>query len=424
MNSLREMDRSRVAWWLVAAMLGLALVYVIYSFIGTFVFGIFLYYATRPVYRRIRATIGQRDLAAAISLVTLALPAILLFAYAIAIGLQELDKLAEFDRLTQIQATLGPYINASSIATDPQTLLTERTVGTARELFNQTFQYIGLLGTGAIHLFVMLALSFYLLRDDRKLSAWFRARFGSDDGVLDAYLDAVDEDFHNIFFGNILNAVLTGSIGAIMYNVLDLIAPTGLGIPSPSLVGLFTGAASLIPIVGMKLVYFPVTMYLIGQAIVADPTLASLSSVIWFPGVFFLVSLVLVDTIPDLVLRPYVSGRNLHVGMIMLAYILGPLLFGWYGIFLGPMILVLLVHFVEIILPELLAGDPIRPWAVEETEAGEEVSGDSEDQAPVDPAEIPDDGPDGITVDDDENEAGDPERDTRRTTDRDGYDAD
>ena len=394
MSSFRGMDRSRAAWWLIAAFLGLCLAYVVYSFIGTFVLGIFLYYATRPVYRRIQSGIGQRDLAALVSLIALALPAILLLAYAVAIGLQEIDNLAQMDQLTQVQEVLGPYINVSSIALGPEeleTILTQRNVGTVRNVFSSAFEYIGLIGNGVIHLFVILALSFYLLRDDRKLSTWFRARFGSDDGVLDAFLDAVDEDYHNIFFGNILNAVLTGSIGAIMYNLLNFVAPPGAGIPSPSLVGLFTGAASLIPIVGMKLVYIPVTAYLVGETLLADPSL------LWFAGLFFLISLVIVDTIPDLVLRPYVSGRNLHVGMVMIAYILGPLLFGWYGIFLGPMLLVLIVHFGKIILPELLAGEPIRPWTVPATGAGEadatvDAAADDADaeatgQEPVDPAE-------------------------------------
>ena len=394
MSIFSGLDRARAAWWLIAALLGLCLAYVVYSFVGTFVLGIFLYYATRPVYRRIQARIGQRDLAALVSLVALALPAILLLAYAVAIGLQEIDNLAQMDQLTQVQEVLGPYINASSVALGPEeleALLTERNVGAARDVFSSAFQYVGLIGNGVIHLFVILALSFYLLRDDRKLSAWFRNRFGSDDGVLDAFLDAVDEDYHNIFFGNILNAVLTGSIGAIMYNLLNFVAPPGAGIPSPSLVGLFTGAASLIPIVGMKLVYFPVTVYLLVETVLADPSL------LWFAGLFFLVSLVVVDTIPDLVLRPYVSGRNLHVGMVMIAYILGPLLFGWYGIFLGPMLLVLIVHFGKIILPELLAGEPIRPEAVPAIEAGEEdaaggaaadgTDGVAEEQEPVDPAE-------------------------------------
>ena len=73
----------------------------------------------------------------------------------------------------------------------------------------------------------------------------------------------------------------------------------------------------------------------------------------------------IVDVIPDIVLRPYVSGRNLHMGMVMFAYIFGPLLFGWYGLFLGPMLLVVMVHFARLVLPELLDGERIQPYAVD-----------------------------------------------------------
>jgi len=56
-------------------------------------------------------------------------------------------------------------------------------------------------------------------------------------------------------------------------------------------------------------------------------------------------------------LRPYVSGQNVHVGALMLAYTLGPLLFGWYGLFLMPVLLVLVIQFARIVLPDLLAAD-------------------------------------------------------------------
>ncbi|MEF8853936.1 MAG: AI-2E family transporter, partial [Haloarculaceae archaeon] len=72
-----------------------------------------------------------------------------------------------------------------------------------------------------------------------------------------------------------------------------------------------------------------------------------------------------VDAIPDFALRPYVSGRSLHVGSVMIAYIAGPLLFGWPGIFLGPMLLVVVFQFVHIVLPELVARGPIQPDALD-----------------------------------------------------------
>ncbi|WP_435154711.1 AI-2E family transporter [Haladaptatus sp. DFWS20] len=380
-----NIDKSRAAWWSAGAALGLATLFVVYSFIGTFVFGLFLYYATRPVYRRLKRHVRPPSLAAAVALLALALPAILLIVYTLAIAVQELTAVVQMTNVASLPEPVRQYSNVSVIAQHPEEFFTDGSnTKLIEQAFGSTLKYVTFIGNGALHLFVMIAIAFYLLRDDHKLSRWFRRTFADSEGVLETYIQRVDTDFNSIFFGNILNAFMTGTIGAISYNVLNTIAPSGLGIPYPTVVGLLTGVASLIPVVGMKLVYFPVTAIIgVDALMVGDPSL------FWFPVVFALVSFVIVDTIPDLVLRPYVSGRNLHVGMVMFAYIFGPLLFGWYGIFLGPMILVLVVHFVEVVLPELIAGKPIQPWAVDPTNmrGGEPLL-----QPPRDPEESVDTG--------------------------------
>ncbi|WP_248896294.1 AI-2E family transporter [Haloplanus halobius] len=364
--SVPQVSRYRLGWWSFGAALGAALLYVVYSFIGTFVFGAFIYYATRPIYRRLRRRIRPPSLAAAISLFALALPALLLIAYALSVALNELLSYVNegaFDpsRWPIVDEDLLNAIAdpAALLALDPEQYLTLEQLQSLLSSLGSAADTLAFVGVGAVHLFVMLALAFYLLRDGARLSRWTIARFGDDRGVLESYARAVDRDFHGIFFGNILNAVLTGSIGVIAYSILNVYAPAGLRIPAAPLVGLLTGIASLIPIVGMKLIYVPVALYLGGVGFLTDP------STLWFVAVFAVVSFVIVDTIPDLVLRPYVSGRSLHVGSLMIAYTFGPLLFGWYGIFLAPMLLVLVIHFARLVLPELIESEPLRPYAVD-----------------------------------------------------------
>jgi len=355
-------DRSRVAWGLLGLGLAGVLAYVGVHFIGTFVFGLFLYYATRPIYHRVKRRVRPPSLAVGLSLFALALPALLILAYAIGIALQELSRLADLYDLAVLETVFEPYFDVSSIPATPEELAAGGGIDGLLSVIKSANTYVGFLGTGALHLFVMIAIAFYLLRDDHKLARWGRRRFGDQSGVLQTYAKAVDRSFHQVFFGNILNAGLTGIIGAIVYGLLDLIPPATLagGIPYPTLLGLLAGAASLIPIVGMKLIYFPAGLYLLVVAFLSGGAAA-----LWYPALFFGLSFVVVDSIPDLFLRPYISGRNLHVGMLMLAYILGPLLFGWYGLFLGPMLLVLVVQFVRLVLPELVAGVPIQPMAVD-----------------------------------------------------------
>ncbi len=364
--SLLGLERARLGWWLLGVALAAAVVFVIHAFIGTFVFGLFLYYATRPIYRRLRRRIRPASLAAAVSLFALALPAILLVLYALAIVVQQaigytnsgvldlsqypvdqelLDAIADPERLLEL---------------DPSSYLTAGVIDQLTRSLSSAFDTIAFFGIGAVHLFVMIALAFYLLRDDRRLTNWALSTLGDERGVVLAYGAAVDHDLKAIFFGNILNAVLTGTIGVIAYTLLNVFSPApGVAVPAAALVGLLAGVASIIPVVGMKLVYVPVALYMAVVTFFIDPQL------LWFVLVFVGVSFVVVDTIPDLVLRPYVSGRSLHVGSVMIAYTFGPLLFGWYGIFLMPMLLVLVFHFARIVLPELVQGRDILPFAVD-----------------------------------------------------------
>ncbi|WP_255149222.1 AI-2E family transporter [Halorarius halobius] len=355
-----DVDRGRATWWVIGAVLGAALLFVAYSFVGTLVLAAFVYYATRPVYTRLKRRVRPPSLAAAASLLTVALPILALVAYAIAIGLQEFNKVTNRVDLGSYEAALAPYVDVSTVVDDPSSLLDDpNVVDTLGTVGSDALTYAGFIGNGLLHAFVVFAIAFYLLRDGPRLARWLQSRFADDRGVFVAYARAVDRDLYKVFSGNILNAVFTGAIGAIVYSVLNFFAPAGSAIPYPALVGLLAGAASLIPVVGMKLVYVPVAAYLFGtEYLAADP-------VYWFPVAFVALSFVIVDTIPDLILRPYVSGRNLHVGLVMFAYIFGPLLFGWYGIFLGPMMLVVVVHFARLVLPELVGGADIRPFAVD-----------------------------------------------------------
>ncbi|MFC7157323.1 AI-2E family transporter [Halomarina halobia] len=360
-------DRSQVAWWAITVVVGAVLLYAVYEYLGAFVLGVFIYYATRPVYERLGDRLPSRSLRAGLALVLIVLPILLLLAYTVAVGVRELSGIAAAD-LSAYQETLRPYVGdavlgsprelLSSVLSNPQQIQEFATPETARQVAEAAGGYAGVFAAGLIQLFIALAVAFYLLRDDFKLAGWVRSALARDDPAFVAFGTAVDRDLKTVYFGNILNAFVVAVVAAVSYNALDVIAPPALSIPAPTLLGLLTGAASLIPVVGMKVVYVPVVFYLFGLSLLTDPAL------LWYPIAFLLVSLAVIDGATELLLRPYISGRNLHVGLVLFSYILGPLIFGWYGLFFGPLILVVAVHLARIVLPELVHGEHVDPAAV------------------------------------------------------------
>ncbi len=350
-------DRKRVGLWAIFLVLVVGSLFVAWQYVGTLILGLFAYYVARPVFERLEQRIPTRTLAVAVTLLLVALPVLLLLGWTVTAAVQQLSALLGSDMADQFGTLLEPYVgaspsltdleaNARAVLEDPSQL--DRLNQSATAVLGTLIDSIVSVLNALIHLFITLIVAFYLLRDDYRIAAWARETFVTPDGVVDSYLMAVDSDLQSVFFGNILNALLTAVLGVVTYSGLNLVAPAAVRIPDPVLIGLVAGVASLVPVIGIKLVWVPIGGYLLGNALLVDPT------AVWFVALFAGVSIIIVDTIPDQLLRPYVSGRTLHVGAVMLAYTIGPLLFGWYGIFLGPFLLVVGVEFARHVFPWLV----------------------------------------------------------------------
>jgi predicted PurR-regulated permease PerM len=349
--------RPELAWWVVGLALGAVLVWAAYLNIGVIMLAVFIYYATRPLLRRVRRVIPSSSLSALVSLALFVLPALLVSGYTVNVAVHELYNVVELYGAGNIQPYIEPYVSQGSTAPDWRLLLTSpgeffstnSGVSFAQGLFGYALSSLSFIGSVTINLALVLILAFYFLRDDARISRWFYTHLGVYLPQWDVYAREVDEDISTIFFGNILHAVITAVIAVTVYTGISVFNPTNIPVPYPALVGLLCGIASLIPMVGTKLVYVPVGAYMgaWGYSVGGQSELV-------FPLSFIAASYIIVDTIPDVVIRPYVSAKRIHMGLVMLAYIIGPTLFGWYGLFLGPALLVLGLHFLSHILPHLL----------------------------------------------------------------------
>ncbi|WP_254270979.1 AI-2E family transporter [Haloarcula marina] len=359
-------ERGRAALWFVMLVLVAGLLYVGWRYVGTVVMGLFVYYVTRPVLRRFEPRFESRTVAVALTLTAVALPLLFVVGWAFAILIASLNDLIESDILDNVEAFIQPYLDLTALLSqlgvfveevlrDPSRLA-EVDIGTfTGNIVGSILGWVSVAVNVGIHAFIVLIIVFYLLKDDYRIARWARTTFVEEGSPLESYFETVDRDLHNVYFGNILNALLTGMLAATTYTLLNAFAPATTRIPEAAFLGLLVGAASLVPVVGIKLVTWPVGAYLLGRALWFDP------ETLWFPVVFFGVSIVIVDYIPDQLLRPYVSGRTLHVGAVMLAYTVGPLLFGWFGIFLAPLLFVATFEFGRILVPWLLnAPEPDR----------------------------------------------------------------
>jgi predicted PurR-regulated permease PerM len=119
---------------------------------------------------------------------------------------------------------------------------------------------------------------------------------------------------------------------ALVQGALTGLALEVLGIPSALMLGVLAGLASLIPLVGTALIWVPASIYLFATAS------------LW-KGIALLLWGGLVVGSSDNIIRPLVvRGRvEIHPLIVMFSILGGLDVFGFIGIFLGPMVLSLLL---------------------------------------------------------------------------------
>lgn len=347
-----EFDRSRIIWWVLTAALAGTLGLLIHSYIGTFVLGIFIYYAARPVYRRLRRVIDSPGIAAAGALFAFELPFLAVIGYLLFLAVRELERFADAGAEVVTWFLPVPSAELERAVADPIAYVSSFDTASLSEVIRTGGDVLGPVSTFFLHLSLAIALAFYLLRDGGRIVGWFRDEVG-DDSALWLYASLVDRDFQVVYFGNVRTVVVVALLALGIYNGLNMIAPPGLKIPIPNVLALLTGAATLVPIIVGKIVYVPVAVYLGLRAIESDP------QTLWFPVAVATVALLVLDLFPIMVIRPVLAGQSTHRGAMMFSYIFGGLLFGWYGVFFGPLLLIAMIHLVRVGLSELAHGDRI-----------------------------------------------------------------
>ena len=327
-----------------------------FEFIAPLTVAVFLYYSTRRYHRLLGRFRLPANVRAVIAVGSLALPLVLLVSYATVLLVVEarqfveqyalvdvaarnvewfggVDSLPEFS----IQGLYDAYRSGDldsfvSFATERATFLTS--------LVSRFF----------LNLFITLIVTYYLLVDGHHINEWL-LRF-DDDAIIREYLEAVDSELEAVLFGNLLNVLAISLIAIGAFSAYNVVAPAPAEVPYPALAGALTGVASLIPVVGMKIIYVPLAVVAALPILLGgDP-----AGLAWIAG-FLLIAIVVVDTIPDLVLRPLLSGEETHVGLLMLSYIIGPVVLGFYGLFFAPILVVIGLTFANTALPRLLGAD-------------------------------------------------------------------
>ncbi|MFC6976668.1 AI-2E family transporter [Halomicroarcula sp. GCM10025709] len=352
-----------LTWWLLGVALFAVLVWVGVRYVGWIVFGLFTYYVGRPVARWLQRRIASRSVTAGLTLTFVILPVLLFLVVFLSVALGQALELLSSEAVVALVERLP--IQTENLPTDPVEIVT--LLLDDPELTSVLGQFgvaVGAVTGTLFNTFLALLFAFFLLAEDRRLAGWFERTVLGPDSLTADYLRNVDRGLTSVYFGYTLTIFVVIVLAAVVYSLFNLIVPEGLRIPSPLLLAVVTGVFTLIPLVGRSIVYAFIVAVLSLQAVSVRPAL------LWIPVVFFVLMVLVFDNVVRTYIRPALSGKAYHIGLVMFAYLLGPVLLGWYGIFAGPLLMVLTVEFVVDVLPRLVGADPEPVRSAEAAPAG------------------------------------------------------
>jgi predicted PurR-regulated permease PerM len=329
-------SRRTTLWFLGTALLiavGLAIV-ITRPFLNPIAFAIILAVVFHPVHQRVLLwTKQRRDLAALLSTLALlflfCVPVLLLAT----VATNEAINAAQY--LTRKSAEEGGFTRFLTLMAESGLRFIGRWIDVSkfdiRGAITSHVQQAGVwvLGSSAailtgfarmvVNAVITLIIVFFFFRDGRD---WVRAMVNATP-LAPSQAQELISNISDTIVANVYGIL---SVGAAQ-GILTGIALAIVGIPSPLLLGLGAGFASIVPVVGAGLVWGPAGIYLI------------FTGAVW-KGIFVLLWGSVVISTADNIIRPWVvSGRvELHP-LILLFFILGGVeAFGFLGLFLGPVV--------------------------------------------------------------------------------------
>ncbi len=187
-----------------------------------------------------------------------------------------------------------------------------------------------------LNLLVMIFALFFLLRDGKhvveRLKIWLPMQSRDKERIL--------KDIEVTVLGVVRGSVLT----ALFQMLCATLGYFIVGVPAAVTLGLLTGMASVIPVVGTALVWLPTAIYLL-----------VLSSA--WKGVFLLLWGGVVIALMDNLVRTYLIGRNSRapIFLLFLGLVGGLRVYGLRGLLIGPLLVAILPVLMDIFETQYLS---------------------------------------------------------------------
>jgi predicted PurR-regulated permease PerM len=318
----------------------LAFVWILWPFYGAILWGTVIAIVFVPLYRRLLRSMRRRRTLAALATVMIILVMVILpLTLIIALLLQEASSV--YERIQSGELNFGRYFqqvfdvmpawltnlldrvgltNLRLVQERLATGVTKSSQFLAAQALNigqNTLDFV-------VSLFVMLYLLFFLLRDGDDLLKRIEAAIPLHPEQLRTLSSRFTGVIRATVKGNLVVAVVQGALGGLIFWLL--------GIHAPALWAALMAVLSLLPAVGVAVVWLPVAIYFL------------VTGATW-QGIVLTAYGVLVIGLVDNILRPLLVGKDTKMPdyVVLISTLGGIAVFGVNGFVIGPVIAAMFV---------------------------------------------------------------------------------
>jgi predicted PurR-regulated permease PerM len=347
------MERTRaILLTLIGALLTLSVLLVL-PFLQYFLLAVLLAYPLRPLQKRYEQRLGPRLTAGTLvvcATVSIILPVLWISRTVfreirVFVGQVRRGEFT-FEEFEQwVFDVSGEEIDVLSTA---QTVLRETGIGTV----NGALGLFGTITNVLIGVALMMFLLYYFLKDADKFNHWLRITVPLPDHIYTELRQELDDIIWAVLASHVLIAVVQGIVAG-----LGLIV---LGIPNAIFWTAVMVFLAVLPIIGSFLVWGPAGLYLfsIGQPVAGSVLLVYGAIVVSFSD----------DFLRPLIIDRY-TDRRLNPSAVVVGILGGIYLFGFIGIFFGPVIIGSLRASLDVYRHEYVDSKPREQSADGESES-------------------------------------------------------
>ena len=296
-------------------------------FLGSIVAGIFLCYIFYPLYQRMLSVVKNSNVAAALMTSLVLLVIIIPLALLAQLIIVEVMGMYSKVNLQQTVSSIVSYFNG-----DLQDVLADITKQVLSFMASLLSSFVLSLPQKILNAFILAMTMFASFKGGEKLVNDIKAILPIRSAYKNSFINRFKQITDAIVYGVVIVSLVQGIAAMIAFYIF--------GVSSPALLGFLTFLAALLPIVGPAVVWVPVALfeYLSGNTSVA------IGLVVY--------SIIVQNLLLELVVKTKIIGTKGKTPplLVLLGIVGGVMAFGFIGILLGPIILVILIEFLKVYL--------------------------------------------------------------------------